>query len=115
MGATALRSRRCSRSIGLRASARARHPVLPLDPAQDESEDEGDLDSGAELTGVLAQRLEQLRDPSWLKPVVESAFARMTGTSPAVEGLQIEYCKIKPNRDINVALKVLLDGGGTPG
>ena len=84
--------------------------MLPPDPAQDESDDE-ELD-GSDLTGVLAQRLEQLRDAGWLKPVVELAFVHMTGTRPAVDGLQIEYCKIKPNRDINVALRVRLDGAG---
>lgn len=89
--------------------------MQPLDPAQDESDDEADLDENGDVAGVLARRLEELRDGRWLKAVLESALARMTGGSPAVDGCQVEYCKIKPNRDINVALKVRLAGAGSNG
>src|SRR5262245_32551258 len=80
--------------------------VLPPDDSDD------DLDEGGEIIGVLAQRLEQLRDARWLTAVLESALAQMAATPVAVTGHDIEYCKIKPNRDINVAVRVRLCAGG---
>ena len=77
----------------------------------DEGGDEAELeldgdDDGGAVSGVLAQRLEELRDARWLHPVVRGALARMTGAAPEVLDCRIEYCKIKPNRDINVAMLV---------
>jgi Ser/Thr protein kinase RdoA (MazF antagonist) len=80
--------------------------VMPPDDSDD------DLDDGGEVVGVLAQRLEQLRDPRWLTGVLDSALAQMAAAPVAVTGHDIEYCKIKPNRDINVAVRARLSAGG---
>lgn len=94
-------------------------PVPPQPANDDESDDELELEVGEEggdVAGILAQRLEELRDARWLDPVVETALARMTGIRPTVLDCRIEYCKIKPNRDINVAMLVRTTGaaGGEP-
>ena len=86
---------------------------LPDPSLQDESDDDDPRDGG-ETSGVLAQRLEQLRDPGWLATVLETALAQMTSARPRVTGHEIDYCKIKPNRDINVALRAHLAGGAGP-
>jgi len=82
------------------------------DPLQPDSDDDPDTDDGG-VTGVLARRLEQLRDANWVHSVLESALAQMMPTGPRVTAHDIDYCKIKPNRDINVALRARLgsDGG----
>src|SRR5262245_53711396 len=80
--------------------------LLPPDDSDD------DLDDGGEVTGVLAQRLEQLRDACWLTGVLESALGQMAAAPVAVTGHEIEYCKIKPNRDISVAVRARLASGG---
>jgi Ser/Thr protein kinase RdoA (MazF antagonist) len=85
--------------------------TAPLEP--DESDDELDGDEAADVTGVLAQRLEELRDESWLGPVLEEALAQLGASAPRVSGYDIEYCKIKPNRDINVALRARLGANGS--
>jgi aminoglycoside phosphotransferase len=83
---------------------------VPPDPLQDESDDELEPEEGGEVSGLLARRLEQLREERWLAPVLETALARMTGADPRVSGYEIEYCKIKPNREINIALRARLTG-----
>ncbi|HET6202846.1 MAG TPA: aminoglycoside phosphotransferase family protein [Planctomycetota bacterium] len=85
-------------------------PSPPLDPLQDESDDDLEPEDGGEVSGVLARRLDQLRDERWFGPVLESALAQMTAAGPKVAGYEIDYCKIKPNRDINVALRARLAG-----
>jgi Ser/Thr protein kinase RdoA (MazF antagonist) len=86
-------------------------PLQAVTP--EDTDDEPDLEDAGEVTGTLAMRLEQLRDERWLNPVLESALARMTGHAPTVDASRIEYCKIKPNRDINVAVVVRVSGNGT--
>jgi aminoglycoside phosphotransferase (APT) family kinase protein len=88
--------------------------VPPDDLLQDESDDEPDPAPGGELALALAQRLEQLHDPAWMNAVLEPALLQMTGTGAAVAGHDIEYCKIKPNRDINLALRVRTAGADAP-
>jgi Ser/Thr protein kinase RdoA (MazF antagonist) len=84
------------------------------DPLYQDNDDELETDDGA-VTGVLARRLEQLRDAKWLNSVLESALAQMMTTGPRVTAHDIDYCKIKPNRDINVALRARLgSNGGVP-
>jgi len=63
-----------------------------------------------QVPSTLARRLEQLRDEAWMTPVLESALAAMCPSAPRVAGYDIEYCKIKPNRDINLAFHVRLRG-----
>src|SRR5215510_4396731 len=75
--------------------------VLPPDDSDDDLHE-----AGGEVSGVLAQRLEQLRDARWFIGVLESALAQMTKSRVAVTGHEIDYCKIKPDRDINVAVRV---------
>lgn len=83
---------------------------LPHAPLDDEAsdDDEGVVDQ----TGVLTQRLEQLRDAAWVRPVLSSALAQMAPGMTVIERHDIEYCKIKPNRDINLVARVLLKTGG---
>ena len=57
---------------------------------------------------VLTHRLEQLREPIWMKHVLELALRQLTHASVGVDDYRIEYCKIKPGRDINVALQLML-------
>jgi aminoglycoside phosphotransferase len=57
---------------------------------------------------VLTRRLEQLRDPTWMKHVLELALGQLTPAPVRVDDYHIEYCKIKPGRDINVALQLVL-------
>jgi thiamine kinase-like enzyme len=57
---------------------------------------------------VLTHRLEQLRDPVWMKHVLELALGQLIPTPVGVDDYHIEYCKIKPGRDINVALQLHL-------
>jgi Ser/Thr protein kinase RdoA (MazF antagonist) len=80
-------------------------------PLYAESDDDLDAD-GADVTGVLSRRLEQLRDADWLNSVLESALAQMMPTGPRVTAHDIDYCKIKPNREINVALRARLGSDG---
>lgn len=87
-------------------------PRLPVDDDESPDEDDGLADD----TGVLARRLEQLRDASWIEPVLSSALAQMAPDLAAIEGHEIEYCKIKPNRDINLVARVRIgprDGEST--
>ncbi len=88
--------------------------MSPALPEEHELEDSDDLESGDEgiASGILAQRLEQLRDESWMKPALESALAQLAPAKRAVAGYDIEYCKIKPNRDINVVFRVRRLGSG---
>lgn len=86
------------------------NPMAEAFPLPDDSDDDLELENCGAVSGILAQRLEQLRDEGWLRGVLESALASMTAAKPAVSGWQIEYCKIKPNRDIHVALVVRLAG-----
>src|SRR5262245_6477374 len=84
------------------------------EPLDQDNDDELETDDGA-VSGVLARRLEQLRDAKWLHAVLESAVAQMMTTGPRVTAHDIDYCKIKPNRDINVALRARLgSNGGAP-
>jgi hypothetical protein len=80
-----------------------------FDLNEDESPDEnaGPLDD----TGILSTRLEQIRDEAWMKPVVTTLLAAMTPHPPVVNGYDVEYCKIKPNRDINLVVRLYLDSG----
>ena len=57
---------------------------------------------------ILTHRLEQLREPIWMKHVLELALRQLTHASVGVDDYRIEYCKIKPGRDINVALQLML-------
>jgi hypothetical protein len=74
----------------------ADHAYVPVDGTNDDPKD------------VLTHRLEQLRQPLWMKHVLELALRQLTHASVSVEDYRIEYCKIKPGRDINVALQLLL-------
>ena len=91
---------------------------VTTDLLEDESDDEPcehePRAAPPEVSGALARRLEELSDERWLVPVLESALAQMTGAKPVVSGCEIEYCKIKPNRDINVSLCVRVSGLAGP-
>ncbi len=63
----------------------------------------------------LSRVLEQFRDGDWTARIVEKAAASMTGRPVRVEACRVEYCKVKPNRDINLALAVRLRGLGDDG
>jgi aminoglycoside phosphotransferase len=76
-------------------------------PAGDTDDNPGD---------VLTRRLAQLQDPGWVKHVLELALGQLTPAPVSVDDYHIEYCKIKPGRDINVALQLALrcrTGGAT--
>ena len=77
-------------------------------PGVDEDETPDEEDGCADDTGVLALRLEQLREPSWVEPVLASALAQMAPSLTEIGRYDIEYCKIKPNRDINLVARVEL-------
>ncbi|NIS31010.1 MAG: hypothetical protein GWN07_11855, partial [Actinobacteria bacterium] len=57
----------------------------------------------ARVHRTLARRLEQLRDTAWTARVLGDALSRMAGQPIPVGDVRIDYCKIKPNRDIQVA------------
>jgi hypothetical protein len=63
---------------------------------------------------VLTIRLDQLRDPDWMQPVLNRALGEMLSAPAAIADYKIDYCKIKPNRDINVALSATVrqEGAG---
>ena len=73
-----------------------------------------DDDFSADDTGILSRRLEQLRDDTWVRPVLTTALAQMSTAPRAIAGYDIEYCKIKPNRDINLVAHVRFQGGRQP-
>lgn len=90
-----------------------------IHPEPTERLDWADVPAGAaddDGDDVLTSRLAQLRDPAWMKSVLESALDEMARTPVSVDDYRIEYCKIKPNRDINAALQLVMRprGGGTP-
>lgn len=66
----------------------------------------GDLASSADPVEVLTRRLAQLRDRPWMISVLDRALREMAGGAVEVEGYDIQYCKIKPWRNINVALEL---------
>ena len=57
---------------------------------------------------ALSHRLAQLRDEQWVKQALEAALRDMANGPVEVTAFQIEYCKIRPKRDINVALNLTL-------
>lgn len=61
---------------------------------------------------ILTHRLDQLRDPDWMQPVLNTALSQMLSAPAAIADYEIDYCKIKPNRDINVALSATLRQNG---
>lgn len=61
---------------------------------------------------LLARILEQLRDREWTAAFLERALAEMIPAAGRVEQCQVTYCKVKPNRDINLALAARLPGSG---
>ncbi len=67
---------------------------------------------GGREHAVLARRLEELRDPDWVRGVIGRALSAAAGRPVEPGPVAIEYCKIKPNRDINAALRL---GGDAPG
>jgi len=86
-------------------------PRVQVDEDETPEDDDGVLDE----SGVLTQRLEQLRDDAWVRPVLASALAHMAPRTAAIERYDIEYCKIKPNRDINLVARVVVDAHGRGG
>jgi len=67
-------------------------------------------------SGMLTRRLEQLRDTIWMKHVLEMALEQLTRAPVHVDDYRIEYCKIKLDCDINMALQLRLrrcTGGAT--
>src|SRR5947209_1154973 len=62
----------------------------------------------ASAVDALSCRLDQLRDQQWVKQTLEAALGNMTDGPVQVTTFQIEYCKVKPERDINVALNLTL-------
>ena len=67
-------------------------------------------------SGMLTRRLEQLQDPIWMKHVLEMALEQLTRAPVRVDTYRIEYCKIKLDCDINMALQLRLRrcaGGAT--
>jgi len=84
---------------------------MNLPRAQDDDESPDDDEGQLDLTGVLSRRLEQLRDEAWVKPVLATALARMAPSAARVARYDIEYCKIKPNRDINLVAHVRFEPG----
>ena len=58
----------------------------------------------SELADVLNRRLEQLRDDEWIRGVLTRALAGLCDGPVELDSHEIDYCKIKPGRDINVAL-----------
>ena len=67
-------------------------------------------------SGMLTRRLEQLQDPIWMKHVLEMALEQLTRAPVRVDTYRIDYCKIKLDCDINMALQLRLQrctGGAT--
>jgi aminoglycoside phosphotransferase (APT) family kinase protein len=60
---------------------------------------------------VLSLRLRQLRDPQWVRGTLQRGLAALGAQPAAVAGFTIDYCKIKPNRDINVAVTAVCSPG----
>ena len=67
-----------------------------------------DMDTGS----VLALRLNQLRRTDCMKQFLEAALTQLTSEAVQVDAYQIEYCKIKPRREINVVFDLKLRWGG---
>jgi thiamine kinase-like enzyme len=60
---------------------------------------------------ILLLRLDQLRDPGWMQPVLSRALSQMRSASVAVADYAIEYCRVKPHRNIHLAVSAtLLEG-----
>jgi Ser/Thr protein kinase RdoA (MazF antagonist) len=57
---------------------------------------------------VLTKRLQQLQDRPLMKAVLGAALQEMLRNRIEVDQYQIEYCKIKPWPDINLALQLTL-------
>ena len=64
------------------------------------------LDAGA--TEVLAERLRQINDRRLMKGLVSTALAHMLREPVDVVEHEVQYCKVKPWPDINLALQVTL-------
>jgi Ser/Thr protein kinase RdoA (MazF antagonist) len=61
-----------------------------------------------EGSDTLSQRLAQLGDAAIVTGLLKAAVAQLTAAPVAVEEHAIDYCKVKPSRDINLALSVTL-------
>jgi Ser/Thr protein kinase RdoA (MazF antagonist) len=62
---------------------------------------------------VLTGRLEQLRDRDYLKRVLQQALDDLSPRPVSVEDFEISYCKVKPWRDVSLAMSVTGRDGGS--
>jgi len=55
---------------------------------------------------ILTSRLEQLRDRDYMKTVLQRALDDLSPRTVEVRDFEITYCKVKPWRDVSLALSV---------
>ncbi|PYR34451.1 MAG: hypothetical protein DMF90_17105 [Acidobacteria bacterium] len=57
---------------------------------------------------VLTRRLEQLHDADYMRTVLQHALDRLLPRVELVEAYEVDYCKIKPWRDVSLTLALTL-------
>ncbi len=64
------------------------------------------IDATPDAAAILTSRLEQLRDRDYMKSVLQRALDDLSPRPGHVSDFEITYCKVKPWRDVSLALSV---------
>jgi len=70
-----------------------------------------EADPAPDPAAVLTSRLEQLRDRDYMKTILQRALDDLSPRPVEVRDFEITYCKVKPWRDVSLALSVASNHG----
>jgi Ser/Thr protein kinase RdoA (MazF antagonist) len=71
------------------------------------------MDTAVDPAAVLTGRLEQLRDRDHMKVVLQRALDELSPHPVEVQDFEITYCKVKPWRDVSLALSIASQHGAS--
>jgi Ser/Thr protein kinase RdoA (MazF antagonist) len=83
-------------------------PTAPVAQAFRPADNPGRLCCREDPAEILTRRLAQLGEREYMRTVLQDALEQLMPRAFAVEGYEIDHCKVTPWRDISLALSVMV-------